>query len=173
MSRTATRATAALLCGVVLVALGLAIIGMPDDETAAESLSVEITFDAFVPGVTQTRTSDVDVPVPSRVDEARVDIVGEGVVIDTDLSICQLGECQPLAAGLELRPGPYTLSVSATLDREVAPGASADLVGQIRIVETREPTAIDTTLLMIVAGIGVLAIALGVLLVTRRREAMR
>jgi hypothetical protein len=172
MSRTATRATAALLCGVVLVALGLAFIATPDSATAPESLTVEIDFDTFAPGVTQTRTSNVDVPVPSRVDEARVDIVGEGVELETDLSICQLDDCQPLVAGLELRPGPYTLSVAATLDREVAPGATGDLIGQIRIVETRQPTAIDTTMLVTVACIGLLAIALGVQLVTRRREVM-
>ena len=100
MSRTATRATAALLCGVVLVALGLAIIGLPDTEVAPESLSVDIDFDEFVPGVTQTRTSPVDVPVPSRVAEAEVATSGPDVAIDVDLTICQRDRCTPLTLSL-------------------------------------------------------------------------
>ena len=172
MSRTATRATAALLCGVVLVALGLAVAGIPGAEPAPESLNVEIDFDTFVPGVTQTRTSLVEVPVPSLVDEARVDTFGSGVDIDVDLTICDAGRCRPLVAGAELDPGPYTLTVAATLDEQVAPGTSGDIAGQIRIVETSRATAIDTTLLMSVAGVGLLAIAIGALLV-RQREVVQ
>ena len=169
MRRTATRATAALLCGVVLVALGLAIIGLPDDEIAPESLSVAIDVDTVVPGVTQTRTSPVDVPVPSRVAEAMVATSGPDVAIDVDLTICQRDRCTPLTTGLELDPGPYTLTVAATMDRNAEPGTSGDIVGQIRIVETHSSTGIDATQLMAVAGVGLLSIAVGVLLLGRRR----
>jgi hypothetical protein len=158
---------------VVLVALGLALAGLPTTEQAPESLNVEIDFDTFVAGVTQTRTSAVEVPVPSRITDARVDTVGTGVVIDTDLTICQLDRCRPLVAGLELDPGPYTLSIVATLDAQVAPGSSGELVGQIRLVETRSSAAVDTTVLMVVAGIGLLTIAVGALLVGRRHEVVR
>jgi len=169
MGRTATRATAALLCGVVLVALGLAIAALPTSEHAPESLSVEINFDTFVPGVTQARSSAIDVPVPSRIADARVDTIGSAVAIDVDLTICQLERCTPLAVGTELDPGPYTLTVEATMDPGVAPGASGEIVGEITIVETRQSTAIDPTLLMAVAGGGLLAIAVGTLLVGQRR----
>lgn len=168
MSRTATRATAALLCGVVLVALGLAIAGMPESERAPASLNVDMNFDTFAPGVTQTRSSAVDVPVPSRIADARVETVGRGVVIDVELTICRLDDCRPVEAGTELVPGPYTLRVSATLDDQVPPGASGRLVGEIRIVETRRADAIDTTLLMAVAGIGMVVIAVGALLIGQR-----
>ena len=171
MSRTATRAIAALLCGVVLVALGLAIAGMPDTERAPESLHVEIAFDEFVPGVVQTRSSSVEIPVPSRVTDARVDTAG--APIDVDVTICQLDRCRPIVTGTELDPGPYTLDITAALDDDVAPGSSTDIVGEIRIVETRQPTAIDTTLLMSAAGIGVVAIAVGALLVRQRPGVVR
>lgn len=165
MSRTATRATAALLCGAILVALGLAIAGMPDTARSPESLNVEITFDAFVPGVTQTRSSSVEVPVRSRVADARVDTAE--ALIDVDLTICQLDECRPLVAGTELDPGPYTLDIAATLDEQFAAGSSTDIVGEIRIVEARQPAATDTTVLMAAPGIGVAAIVIGALTVRR------
>jgi hypothetical protein len=171
MSRSATRAIAALLCGVVLVALGLAITAMPDTERAPESISVEIAFDPFLPGRTQTRTSSVDVPVPSQVTEARIDTAG--APLDIELTICQLDRCREIVAGTELDPGPYTLTIAATLDEDVAPGSSTDIAGEIRIVETRRPTAIDTTLLTSVAGIGVAAVAIGALLVRQRQEVGR
>ncbi len=173
MSRAATRATAALLCGVVLVALGLAFVGLPDSERSPDSMSVEIDFDTFTPGVTQTRSSSVEVPVPSRVAVARVDTIGPDVAIDVDLTICDRGDCRPLEAGAELEPGPYTLTVAATLDDQVAPGSSGRFVGEIRIVETSQTTAIDTTLMMVIAGIGLLAIAIGALLVDRRQGVVR
>jgi hypothetical protein len=172
MSRTTKRATAALLCGVVLVALGFAIAGMPAAEQAPESLSVTIDFDPFVPGITKTRSSAVDVPVPSRVDEALVAINGSDAIIITDLAICQVGRCTSLVPGLELDPGPYSLTVAATMDASVEPGMSGEIVGQIRIVETHQLTAIDTTLLMGVAGVGLFAIATGALLVGRRKVLM-
>ena len=170
MSRNATRATAALLCGVVLVALGLAIAGLPDFERAPESLSLEIDFDTLQPGVTQTQSSQVDVPVASRVAEARVDSVGFEAVIDVELTICDFDGCRPLEAGTDLDPGQYTLTVAAKLDEQAAPGTSGEFVGQIRVVETHRSTAIDTTLLMSIAGVGLLAIGLGALLVGRRQE---
>lgn len=168
MSRTAVRATAALLCGVVLVALGLAFMGLPDTAHAPESLSVDVDFDTFQPGVTQTRTSMVEVPVPSQVAEARVDAVGSAMSVDVELTICQADDCQPLEAGTELAPGPYTLTVSATLDEQVTPGSSGELAGQIRIVETRRTNAVDTSLLMTIAAIGLAAIAIGALAVRQR-----
>ena len=169
MTRAATRATAALLCGVVLVALGLAIAGMPDTERAPESLNVEIAFDTFVPGVTQTRTSAIDVPVPSRVIDARVDTIGTDAAVDVALTICSSDDCHPLAADSELDAGPYTLTIAATLDERVAQGSSGDIVGRIRIVEARQPTAVDTTLLMAVAGVGLLAIAIGATVLGRQQ----
>jgi hypothetical protein len=169
MSRTATRATAALLCGVVLVALGLAIIGMPDDATAPESMNVEVDFDTFIPGVTQTRSSAVDVPVPSKVAEARVDTTGSGASIDATLSICQLDRCAPLVVGAELDPGPYTLTVAATMNQSVEPGSTVELFGRIRIIETHQSAAIDPTLLIAAAGIGLVTISTGALLVGRHR----
>ena len=59
MSRTANRATAALLCGVVLVALGLAIIGLPDDEIAAVLTYVRNTFGNKAPLVTPAKVKEV------------------------------------------------------------------------------------------------------------------
>ncbi len=171
----ARRATTALLCGVVLVALGLAFIGLPSDKRAPESLSVALDFDTFRPGVMQTRTSDVEIPVPSRVTDA--EIVQNGVdsnAITVDMTICDAvgSGCRPLVAGLELEQGPHTLTVDATLTGDVPPGARTTLVGQVRIVEARSTSTVDTTLLVAVAGGGLLAIAAGALLVRPRHGVM-
>lgn len=170
MSPNATRAIAALLCGVVVVALGLAIAGLPDFGRSPESLSLEIDFDTLQPGVTQTQSSQVDVPVASRVAQARLDTVGFGTAIDVELTICDFDGCRPLEAGTELDPGQYTLTVAATLDEQATPGTSGEFGGQIRVIETHQSTSTDTTLLMSIAGVGLLTITLGALLVGRRQE---
>lgn len=172
MSRAATRATAALLCGVVLVALGLAFVALPGSRSAPESLRVDLDFDSFVPGETQTRTSTVQVPTPSRVTAATVTQSGPAIVVD--LTVCQLATCRPLVEGLELDPGPHTLRVDAVLAAtgadDIEPGAVTSFGGQIQIVEIHDPTEIDATLLLTVAGVGLLAIAVGVALVHPRQR---
>lgn len=171
--RTASRrATTALLCGVVLVALGLAFIGLPGDKRAPESLNVTLDFDTFRPGVTQTRTSQVDVPVPSRVTDAEIAQTGaDPNAITVELTICDAtaSNCQPLVAGVKLDPGTHTLTVDATLTAEVPPGSSTTLAGQIRIVETRSISSIDVTLLITIVGGGLLVIAVGALLIGQRQ----
>lgn len=179
MSRTATRATAALLCAVVLVALGLAYIGLPDAEVPAESLSVELDFDTFAPGVTQTRTSEVVIPVASRVTEASItQSAGSHMAIDATLTICGATGCRMLEPDLEIDPGPHTLQVEATLadtapntpPRDNAPGATGGFTGQIRIVETHRSSGVDTSLLIGISAIGLAAIAIGALIVQPRRR---
>ena len=169
MSRSATRATTALLCGVVLVALGLAIAATPDAERAPESLRVDIAFDAFVPGITQTRTSGVEVPVPSRIAEARVDATG--LPVRVELAICRLDSCRPIVVGSELDPGPYILIVAATLDAQVAADTSGGIVGQIRLVEARQPIADDATLVLTAfAGFVTVGIVVGALMMAQRQR---
>jgi hypothetical protein len=206
VSRNATRATAALLCGVVLVALGLMVAGMPASESPPESLHVALDFDTFVPGETQTRTSQVEIPVPSRVTDAAVTQTGDDATIDVRLTICQaeLDRCEPLRAGLELSSGPHALTVEATLtarigterphdrttdtlparppsaaltppavttvrDTATASGEHASLVGQIRIVESTTSSIVDANLLLTIAGGGLLAIAVGAMVIRPRR----
>lgn len=170
MSRNAKRATTALLCAVVLVAFGLALLGLPESTSTPESLRLNVTFDPFQPGVTQTRTSAVDVPVTSRVDAARIEAIGSDT-IDVDLTICEHAACEPLAVGTELGPGSYVLRVAATLREEMPPGSSSDLIGEIRIVEIRRQAMADPSRLIAFAAAGALAIAVGALTVRRRRGA--
>ncbi|MGB0112190.1 MAG: hypothetical protein WBP59_03125 [Ilumatobacteraceae bacterium] len=176
MSRATTRATAALLCGVVLVALGLAFVGLPDAEAPAESLSVRLDFDTFSPGVTQTRTSDVVIPVASRVTDASIEQSADSAMsLDTVLTICSVTGCEPLVPGLEVATGPHTLTVEATLadstQTDTAPGAVGSFTGQIRIVETHQSAGVDTSLLVGISAIGLAAIAIGAFIVSPRRRA--
>jgi hypothetical protein len=175
MSQTATRTTAALLCGVVLVALGLAFIALPDTEVRAESLDVELDFDPFTPGVTQTRTSDVVIPVESQVTDASISQVAAGAMqIDTSLTICGASGCRALVPGLDIDPGPHSLRVEATLvatpQGDIAPGATSGFTGQIRIVERHQSSSVDASLLIAVGAIGLTAIALATLIVQPRRR---
>lgn len=172
MSRGARRATTALLCGVVLVALGFAIAASPDAERAPQSLRVDVAFDPFVPGVTQTRTTSMEVPVPSRVAEARIDATR--MPIRVELAVCQLDTCRPIVVGSELEPGPYTLIVASTLDTQVAAGTSGEIVGQIRLVEARQPIADDATLLRTAfAGFVAVGIVVGALMYLQRQRIAR
>lgn len=170
MGRVAVRVATALLCGVVLAALGLAFLGLPDSPVAPEALRVDVDFGTFQPGVTQVRTSPVDVPVPSEITEARVGTVGSETSIDVGLALCQRSSCEPLRAGVELAPGRYEVQIAATLTDDVTPRASADLVGEISIVETYRSTMVDTTVLMAVAGAGLCAIAAGAFAVSQRQR---
>ncbi len=179
MSTTARRATATLLCAVLLVALGLMLANMrAETESKPESLNVDLSFDTFAPGVPQTRTSTVDIPVPSEVTDATVAHAGSNARIDVDLTICEgvSGDCRPLTPGLELLPGRHTLSVEATLTNAVQVHGDVDgeadgdgiLAGEIRIVESHSPSMVDTGLLMTVAGAGLLAVAVGAVAVRPR-----
>lgn len=170
MGRVAVRVTTVLLCGVVLVALGLAFLGLPESHVAPEPLRVDIDFEAFQPGVTQVRTSPVEVPVHSEITAARIDTVGAETTIDVDLALCQRTSCRPLRAGVELAPGPYEVRIAATLADDLAPGASAGLVGEINIVETHQSTMVDTTVLMAVACAGLCAMAAGAYAVSHRQR---
>jgi hypothetical protein len=108
----------------------------------------------------------IDIVAGARIDTA-------GSPLDVELTICQLDRCRSIVTGTELDPGPYTLVIAATLSEDVVPGSSTDIVGEIRIVETRQPTAVDTTLLLSVAGIGLAAVVIGTHTVRQRQQVGR
>lgn len=155
---------------VVIGALAMVVLALPAAASVPEPIEVSLDFDAFVPGVQQTRRSAVDVPVRSNVSEAGV-VQSTGIASDIDwtFELCQRAACRPLTTGAEVEPGAYTLQVSAMLD--VAAGLSADgqVAGRILLTESPTSTTSPPTSLIWLTISAMVVVALGTFVAHRVR----
>lgn len=171
MSTSASRATAALLCVVAFGALVLAYVGLPSDVVVAEPVELDLDFGVLVPGVEQTRTSPLDVPVPSTVHRARaVSTPGTDDVVVT-FALCREDNCRVLTTGDKIEPGMYTLRVSATVSADLPPGTTTSIAGHLQLAETKSSGLARPDPLVAMAGIGV--VGAGVAGLASRRRADR
>ncbi len=155
MSTSATKATAALLCVVAFGALVFAFVGVPTSTAVAEPVNLDLDFGTLVPGVAQTRTSSLDVPVPSTVRRAEAGSLSGADDIAVTFELCQRDACRPLRAGERVEAGLYTLRVSATLAADLAPGTVTTIAGQLQLAETKSGGIVKPDTLIAVAAIGI------------------
>lgn len=173
MNSAASKATAALLCVVAFGALVLAFVGIPTSTAVAEPVNLDLDFGTLVPGIAQTRSSSLDVPVPSTVRQARAASTSGAGDIDVTFELCRSGICRQLTTGERIEAGLYTLKVSATLAPDIAPGTTTTIAGQLQLAETRSGGLTDPDTLIWVAGIGmagVIVVALTTRLNARHRR---
>jgi len=163
MSTSASKATAALLCVVAFGALALAFVGMPTSTAVAEPVNLDLDFGSLVPGVAQTRTSTLDVPVPSTVRKARATSTSGDDDVDVTFELCGATSCRRLTPGGRIEAGVYTLRVSATLAPDLAPGSSTTIAGQLQLAETHSSGLARPNTLIAIAGIGVAGVAIAAL----------
>ena len=158
MSSAASKATAALLCVVAFGALVLAFVGMPNSTAIAEPVNLDLDFGTLVPGIPQTRTSSLDVPVPSTVRRAHAASTSGAGDVDVTFELCRAGNCRQLTTGERIEPGVYTLQVSATLAADIAPGTTTAIAGQLQLAETKSSGLAKPDTLILIAGIGVVGV---------------
>lgn len=158
MSSAASKATAALLCVVAFGALVLAFVGIPTSTAVAEPVNLDLDFGTLAPGIPKTRTSSLDVPVPSTVRQARAASMSGTDDVDVTFELCRADSCRRLAAGERIEAGLYTLRVSATLAPDLAPGTTTTIAGQLQLAETKSSGLAKPDTLIWVAGIGVLGV---------------
>ena len=104
MSRSARTVTTLLLCVVLLGALVFAIVSHPDEPPPSRPIAVDLDFDTFQPGVVQTRTTPMHVPVRSQVRRAgMLRSTGDTADIDWTFELCR-DSCVPHPRG-RLRRG--------------------------------------------------------------------
>lgn len=163
MSSAASKATAALLCVVAFGALVLAFVGMPTSTAVAEPVNLDLDFAALVPGVAQTRTSSLDVPVPSTVRRASAASTSGDGDVDVTFELCRAASCRRLTAGERIEAGLYTLRVSATLSPDLAPGTTTTIAGQLQLTEAKSSGLAKPDTLIAVAGIGVVGVIVAAL----------
>lgn len=169
----ASKAAAALLCVVAFGALVLAFVGMPASTAVAEPVNLDLDFGTLVPGVPQTRTSSLDVPVPSTVRRAHAASASGAHDVDVTFELCRAGRCRQLTAGDRIEAGLYTLRVTATLAADLAPGTTTTIAGQLQLTETKSSGLAKPDTLIAVAGIGaigVIVVALTARLGSRHRR---
>jgi hypothetical protein len=167
MSRSARTVTTALLCVVFLGAVGFALVSIPTASAVPEPVTVNLDFDTFVPGVVQTRSTQMQVPVQSTVRRAGVlQSTGDAAAIDWTFELCRDGACGALEEGADVESGDYQLQVSAVLARDVEPVGQGSVAGQFQLVETDSPTPMPSTAVLALAAIGVTGVVL-VALTTR------
>lgn len=174
MSPSASRVTAALLCVVAFGALVIAYIGLPSTVVVAEPMNLDLDFGVMAPGVPETRTSTLDVPVASTVHVAHASSTTGADDVAVEFELCRDELCRALTAGEDVEPGIYTLRVSATLTPDLAPGTSTSIAGQLQLTETKSTGLADPGLLLAVAVIGVggaFVVAVTSSLTARRRGA--
>jgi len=171
MTERARTTTAALLCVAVVGALVLIVLALREPDSSFEPFEVSLDFDTFVPGVVQTRSTVVAVPVRSRVIEAGT-VASSGLASDIDwtFQLCQGAICRPLTRDSEVEPGAYRVQVSAVLASDTEPGASGRVFGRVQFGEsltTSEGRSGESTLVWW-AAIGGMVVTVGIL-VSRRR----
>jgi hypothetical protein len=159
----ASKATAALLCVVAFGALVLAFVGMPTSTAVAEPVNLDLDFATLVPGVAQTRTSPLDVPVPSTVRRARATSTSGADDVEVTFELCRAASCHRLTEGERIEAGLYTLQVSATLSPDVAPGTTNTIAGQLQLAETKSSGLAKPNTLIAIAGIGVVGVIVAAL----------
>ena len=172
-SSAASKATAALLCVVAFGALVLAFVGMPTSAAVAEPVNLDLDFGTLAPGVPQSRTSSLDVPVPSTVRRAHAASTSGADDVDVTFELCRAEICHRIAEGERIEAGLYTLRVSATLSPDLAPGTTTTIAGQLQLTETKSSGLAKPDTLMAIAGIGVVGVvvaALAARLGARRRR---
>ena len=139
MTERARTTTAALLCVAVVGALVLIVMAFRAPDSAFEPFEVSLDFDTFAPGVIQSRSTVVDVPVRSRVIEAGA-VASSGLASDIDWSfeLCQGATCVPLTRDSTVESGAYRVQVSALLaaDTSTEPGASGRVFGRVQFGES-------------------------------------
>jgi len=137
MTERARTTTAALLCAAVVGALVLIVLGLRAPESGFEPFEVSLDFDTFAPGVEQTLSTVIDVPVRSSVIEAGT-TVSTGVASDIDwtFELCQGATCRLLMRDSEVEPGAYRLQVSAVLASDTEPGARGRVFGRVQFGES-------------------------------------
>ena len=173
MTERARTTTAALLCVAVVGALVLIVLALREPDSSFEPFEVSLDFDTFVPGVVQTRSTAVDVPVRSRVIEAGT-VASSGLASDIDwtFQLCQGAICRPLTRDSEVESCAYRVQVSAVLASasDTEPGASGRVFGRVQFGEsltTSEGRSGESTLVWW-AAIGGMVVTVGIL-VSRRR----
>jgi hypothetical protein len=166
MSSAASKATAALLCVVAFGALVLAFVGLPNSTAVAEPVNLDLDFGTLVPGIPQTRTSPLDVPLPSTVRRAQAGSLSGTDDVAVTFELCRSDICRRLTQGARVDAGFYTLRVSATLAADIAPGTTTTIAGQLQLAETRSSALAKPDTLIWIAGIGVVG-AIVVALATR------
>ena len=171
MTTSASKATAALLCVVAFGALVLAYVGLPSDVAVAEPVNLDLDFGVLVPGVAQSRTSPLDVPVPSTVRRAHAASTSGTHDVAVTIALCRGDSCRPLTTGDRIEAGRYTLRVSATLAPDLPPGTVTSIAGQLQLAETRSTGLENPNILIAVAGIGV--VGAGIVALTSRRRSHR
>jgi hypothetical protein len=154
MSSAASKATAALLCVVAFGALVLAFVGLPNSTAVAEPVNLDLDFGTLVPGIPQTRTSSLDVPVPSTVRRAHAASVSGADDVAVTFELCRSNSCRQLTQGARVEAGLYTLRVSATLAPDISPGTTTTIAGQLQLAETRTSGLAKPDTLIWIAGIG-------------------
>ena len=173
MSRSARAVTSLLLCVVLLGAVALAVVSIPTASAVPEPISVDLDFDTFEPGIVQTRTSPMQVPVQSQVRRAGIlRSTGNTADIEWTFELCRDGACRTLEEGADVEPGEYALRVSAALASGAEPGGRGSVAGQVQLVETESPTPVSSSAVLAIAAIGVTGVIL-VALATRRRRRHR
>jgi hypothetical protein len=158
MSSAASKATAALLCVVAFGALVLAFVGLPNSAAVAEPVNLDLDFGTLVPGIPQTRTSSLDVPVPSTVRRAHAASLSGADDVDVTFEVCRADICRQLTQGARVDAGIYTLRISAALAPDLAPGTTTTIAGQLQLAETRSSGLAEPDTLIWIAGIGVVGV---------------
>ena len=172
-SSAASKATAALLCVVAFGALVLAFVGIPTSAAVAEPVNLDLDFGTLAPGIAETRTSSLDVPVPSTVRKAHAASTSGADDVDVTFELCGALGCRQLAEGERIEAGRYSLRVSATLSPDLAPGTTTTIAGQLQLAETKSSGLAkpDTLTAIAVVGVaGVIVAALTTRMSARRRR---
>jgi hypothetical protein len=158
MSSAASKATAALLCVVAFGALVLAFVGLPNSAAVAEPVNLDLDFGTLVPGIPQTRTSSLDVPVPSTVRRAHAASLSGADDVAVTFEVCRADICRQLTHGARVDAGLYTLRISAALAPDLAPGTTTTIAGQLQLAETGSSALAKPDTLISIAGIGVVGV---------------
>jgi hypothetical protein len=172
-SSAASKATAALLCVVAFGALVLAFVGLPTSAAVAQPVNLDLDFGTLLPGIPQTQTSSLDVPVASTVRQAHAASTSGAEDVDVTFELCRAASCRQLTAGERIEAGLYTLKVSATLSPDIAPGTTTTIAGQLQLAETKSSGLPQPNTLIAVAGIGIVGVIVAALATRLRARNQR